>query len=115
MTQSTLEPGQRGGAGGMASTSTITAGLARAPGQVSRLTFAIRRVQSAKAMAKRAAAAVEHLEGTPGAVVVEEHADGQRLWLIVNVCPPLQPGQAERLAEGCPDYAKGTVEPLGRC
>lgn len=111
---STLNPGKRGGAGDV-DTSTTVAGPACAPPRVSRLTFAIRRASGAKTMVKRAAAAVEHLDGTPGAVVVEEYADGNRLWLIVAVWPPLKAAEGERLAAGCPDYVSGTFGPLGRC
>ena len=49
----------------------------------------------------------EHLEETPGAVVIEERAEGARLHLPVAVWPPLRADEAERVAEGCPEGVAG--------
>jgi len=112
--QSTLEPVQRGGAGGVSRlTSGTTAGPACAHQRVTRFTFAIRWAKSRAARAKRAAAVAEHLEEVPGAVVVEERAEGAMLWLTVAVWPPLQVDEAERVAEGCPEGVAGTGEGVG--
>jgi hypothetical protein len=108
--QSTLEPVTRGGAGGSSRlTSGTTAGPACAHQRVTRFTFAIRWAKSRAARAKRAAAVAEHLEEVPGAVVVEERAEGARLWLTVAVWPPLRADDAERVAEGCPDGTERSV------
>jgi hypothetical protein len=55
----------------------------------------------------------EHLEEVPGAVVVEERAEGAMLHLTVAVWPPLRADEAERVAEGCPEGVAGTGESAG--
>ena len=45
----------------------------------------------------------EHLEEVPGAVVIEERAEGARLYLTVAVWSPLRADEAERVVEDCPD------------
>lgn len=104
----TAIPGKRGGAGDVGTSITV-AGPACAPERVMQLTFAIRLAKTSKTNAKRAAAVVEHLDAVPGAVVTDERDEGSRLWLTVHVWPPLRLGEAMRLAEGCPEYVKGTA------
>jgi hypothetical protein len=94
-----VKPVQRGGAGGADRTFTVTAGPACAHQRVTRFTFAIRWAKSRAARAKRAAAVAEHLEEVPGAVVVEERAEGARLHLTVAVWPPLRADEAERVID----------------
>ena len=55
----------------------------------------------------------EHLEEVPGAVVIEEQREGAMLHLTVAVWPPLRAGEAERVAEGCPESVAGTGESVG--
>lgn len=109
----TTNPGQRGGAGVVDRTSTTDAGPACALERVTRITFAIRLAKTPATKAKRAAAVADHLDAVPGAVVTDEQADGERLWLTVRVWPPLRAGQAMRVAEGCPEYVKGTFAVAG--
>ena len=102
------EPVLRGGAGVVSRhTSGMTAGPASAHGLVSRFTFAIRRARMSKTQARRAAAVADHLDNVPGAVVIEERVEGDRLWLVVAVQPPLRAVDAVRVAEGCPEYVAG--------
>lgn len=109
------EPVQRGGAGVVnRHTSGTIAGPASAPERVTRFTFAIRLARSRSTKAKRAAAVAEHLDGVPGSVVIEEQAEGERLWLVVAVWPPLRAADAMRAAEGCPEYVAGTAGVAGR-
>ena len=70
---------------------------------MTRFTCAVRWPSGAKSQRKRAAAMAEHLEETPGAVVIEERVEGARLYLTVAVWPPLRADEAERVAEGCPE------------
>lgn len=115
MVEELHEPVQRGGAGVVnRHTSGTIAGPASAPDRVTRFTFAIRLAKSSKTKAKRAAAVAEHLDAVPGAVVIEEDADGDRLWLAVAVWPPLRAADAMRAAEGCPEYVAGTAGVAGR-
>lgn len=106
-----LEPVQRGGAGVADSSSGATAGPASAHRLVTRFTFAIKKLPAkGKARAKRAAAVAGHLDAVPGAVVIDEQADGDVLRLTVAVWPALRPAAVEAVAVGCPGYVAGTFE-----
>ncbi len=89
-------------------TSGTAAGPACAPGTITAFTFGIRRASQGKTQTKRAAAAADHLESVPGAVVIAEQAEGRVLRLTVAVCPPMRADQAARLAEACPEYVPGS-------
>jgi len=101
-------PGQRGGAGDV-ETSTTIAGPACALALVTRFSFAIRYATTTSTRAKRAAAVADHLDSVPGAVVSDEWADGKLLRLTVHVWPPLRADAATRVAECCPEYVPDTV------
>jgi hypothetical protein len=89
-------------------TSGMAAGPACAPRVVHRFTFAVRLAVSAKAQAKRTAEIVDHVEGEPGAMIVEERIDGGRAWLTVAMQHAVRPDDARRMAEGCPHVVLGT-------
>ena len=101
---------QRGGAGGMTITRTsiVTAGPASARPMVRRFTLAVADGSSLITRTKRRTTVFEYVIGWAGCVVVEEHLDEGRTWLIVEIDRPVPLGIVQSFAKACPHYVPGT-------